>query len=177
MVQGDGCDVDVLKAAGLDEADVVAAVTGDDEDNLVVSLLSKQEFGVPARRGPRQQPEERVDVQRDRGASTWPCRTPHLITGAGAGGGDASARSCGCCRSRAARPSWPRSRWPTARRRPTRRSPSSRFPRDATVVAVLRDDRLVVPRGDTILRVGDEVMVLVTDESEAAVRATVLVGA
>ena len=28
-------------------ADVVAAVTGDDEDNLVVSLLAKQEFGVP----------------------------------------------------------------------------------------------------------------------------------
>ena len=31
----------------VDEADVVAAVTGDDEDNLVISLLAKQEFGVP----------------------------------------------------------------------------------------------------------------------------------
>ena len=40
-------------------------------------------------------------------------------------------------------------------------------PRDATVVAVLRADRLIVPRGDTVLRVGDEVVVLVTDESEA----------
>jgi Trk K+ transport system NAD-binding subunit len=44
------------------------------------------------------------------------------------------------------------------------------FPRDATVVAVLREDKVVVPHGDTILRVGDEVMVLITDESEAAVR-------
>ena len=26
---------------------MVAAVTGDDEDNLVISLLAKQEFGVP----------------------------------------------------------------------------------------------------------------------------------
>ena len=34
----------------------------------------------------------------------------------------------------------------------------------------------MVPHGDTILRQGDEVMVLITDESEAAVRA-VLVGA
>ena len=40
------------------------------------------------------------------------------------------------------------------------------IPRDATVVAVLRKERLIVPRGDTLLRAGDEVIVLVTAESE-----------
>ena len=49
------------------------------------------------------------------------------------------------------------------------------FPRDATVVAVLRDERLIVPRGDTIIRKGDEVLVLVTADSEESVRA-ILVG-
>jgi trk system potassium uptake protein TrkA len=49
------------------------------------------------------------------------------------------------------------------------------FPRDATVVAVLRDERVVVPRGDTILRPADEVLVLVTADSEDAVRA-ILIG-
>jgi Trk K+ transport system NAD-binding subunit len=44
------------------------------------------------------------------------------------------------------------------------------------VVAVLRRDRLVVPRGDTVLRVGDEVLVLVTDDSEGEVR-SILTGA
>ncbi|HBQ52354.1 MAG TPA: potassium transporter TrkA, partial [Acidimicrobium sp.] len=44
---GDACDVEVLRAAGAADAEVVAAVTGDDEDNLVVSLLAKQEFGAP----------------------------------------------------------------------------------------------------------------------------------
>ena len=43
-------------------------------------------------------------------------------------------------------------------------------PRDATVVAVLRKDRLIVPRGDTMLRAGDEVIVLVTSESEDEVK-------
>src|SRR3954470_6022114 len=43
----DACEVTQLEAAGLATADVVAAVTGDDEDNLVVSLLAKQEFAVP----------------------------------------------------------------------------------------------------------------------------------
>jgi trk system potassium uptake protein TrkA len=45
------------------------------------------------------------------------------------------------------------------------------LPRDSTVVAILRSDRVVVPRGDTVLREGDEVIVLVTGEGEDAVRA------
>jgi trk system potassium uptake protein TrkA len=39
---GDGCDPLVLEAAGVARADVVVADTGDDEDNLVVVLLSKK---------------------------------------------------------------------------------------------------------------------------------------
>lgn len=41
-VTGDGCDPAVLEAAGVARADVVVADTGDDEDNLVVVLLSKK---------------------------------------------------------------------------------------------------------------------------------------
>ncbi|HLH99497.1 MAG TPA: TrkA family potassium uptake protein, partial [Acidimicrobiales bacterium] len=44
---GDACEIGVLSEAGTDEADVVVAATGDDEDNLVISLLAKQEFAVP----------------------------------------------------------------------------------------------------------------------------------
>ena len=46
-VVADACELSELARADLDQADVVAAVTGDDEDNLVISLLSKQEFAVP----------------------------------------------------------------------------------------------------------------------------------
>ncbi len=41
-VVGDGCDPAVLETAGVARADVVVADTGDDEDNLVVVLLSKR---------------------------------------------------------------------------------------------------------------------------------------
>lgn len=44
---GDACAPRTLERAGLREADVVVAATGDDEDNLVISLLAKQEFAVP----------------------------------------------------------------------------------------------------------------------------------
>src|ERR687887_1142340 len=43
----DACEVSSLKEAGLERCDVVVAATGDDEDNLVISLLAKQEFAVP----------------------------------------------------------------------------------------------------------------------------------
>jgi trk system potassium uptake protein len=49
------------------------------------------------------------------------------------------------------------------------------FPRDAVVVAVVRADRLIVPRGDTTLQCGDEVLVLVAAEAEDGVQA-ILVG-
>jgi len=46
-VTGDACEMHTLDAAVLTSCDVVVAATGDDEDNLVISLLAKQEFTVP----------------------------------------------------------------------------------------------------------------------------------
>ena len=46
-VNADACEITQFARADVDQADVVAAVTGDDEDNLVISLLAKQEFAVP----------------------------------------------------------------------------------------------------------------------------------
>lgn len=46
IVMGNGSDPKVLELAGIDEADVVAAVTGEDETNLVVSTLARMEYGV-----------------------------------------------------------------------------------------------------------------------------------
>ena len=43
----DACEPEALTEAGVDQCDVVVAATGDDKANLVISLLSKTEFGVP----------------------------------------------------------------------------------------------------------------------------------
>ena len=47
LIFGNGSDPAVLEKAGISTASVVAAVTGADEINLVVSTLAKMEFGVP----------------------------------------------------------------------------------------------------------------------------------
>lgn len=46
VMQGDGCEASVMEEAGMGRADVVAAVTGDDEDNLVVCQVAKHKFDV-----------------------------------------------------------------------------------------------------------------------------------
>jgi trk system potassium uptake protein TrkA len=43
---GDGCEVSVQKAAGFNRADIVVAVTGEDEDNLVICQMAKIVWGV-----------------------------------------------------------------------------------------------------------------------------------
>ena len=47
VIPHDGCEGKYLGEAGCNRADVVAAVTGDDEDNLVICQMAKHHFDVP----------------------------------------------------------------------------------------------------------------------------------
>ena len=47
VVAHDGCEGKYLGEAGCARADIVAAVTGDDEDNLVICQMAKHHFDVP----------------------------------------------------------------------------------------------------------------------------------
>ncbi|MBA3606548.1 MAG: TrkA family potassium uptake protein [Actinomycetota bacterium] len=168
-LEGDACELTTMATAAVERADVVAAVTGDDEDNLVVSLLAKQEFGVP-----------RVVARVNNPKNEWmfnelwgvdvAVSTPHLLTAlveeAVSVGSFVRLLSFEGGRARLAEVT-------LAEGSPADGKLISELgvPRDATVVAVLRAERLIVPRGDTIVRAGDEVVVLVTDESEDDMRA------
>ncbi len=47
VLPGDGCEAATMETAGFGRADMVIAVTGDDEDNLVVCQVAKANFNVP----------------------------------------------------------------------------------------------------------------------------------
>jgi trk system potassium uptake protein TrkA len=172
-MKGDACDTEALRAAGLEKADVMASVTGDDEDNLVVSLLAKQEFGVPRVVARVNNPKNEWMFNETWGVDVA-VSTPHLITGL--------VQEAVTVGSFVRLLSFEGGRAKLAEVTLAEDSPALDkeivdlgFPRDTTVVAILRDEKVVVPRGDTILRLGDEVLVLVTQESEDAV-GTILVG-
>lgn len=46
VICGDGTDIDVLKDAGIIRADIIAAVTGNDEENLVICQIAKKGFKI-----------------------------------------------------------------------------------------------------------------------------------
>ncbi len=47
VAYGDACEVRIMRESGMERADMVVAVTGDDEDNLVICQLAKSLFQVP----------------------------------------------------------------------------------------------------------------------------------
>jgi len=166
---GDACEVSTLKEAGLASCDVVVAATGDDEDNLVVSLLAKQEFAVPRVIARVNHPKNQWMFNESWGVDVA-VSTPHLITslvdeavsvgrlvrlfqleGGQVGLVEVTLAADASVVGREIR--------------------DIQIPRDATFVAIVRKDHVVMPRGDTVLQPGDEVLAIVTPESEDMVRA------
>jgi len=43
---GDGSELWVLERSGIERADLVVAVTGDDEDNILISQVAREKYGV-----------------------------------------------------------------------------------------------------------------------------------
>jgi trk system potassium uptake protein TrkA len=167
-IAADACEVSSLDLAGLATVDVVVAATGDDEDNLVISLLAKQEFAVP-----------RVIARVNNSKNQWlfneswgvdvSVSTPQLIT--------ALVEEAVSVGSLVRLLQFQGGLAHLVEVTLAEDSPAAGtaiadlgVPREATVVAVVRQDRLVVPRGDTVLQEGDEVLVLVTADAEDDVR-------
>ncbi len=170
----DACEISELHEAGMGDVDVMVATTGEDQVNLVVSLLAKQEFAVPRVVARVNHPNNHWLFNESWGVDVC-VSTPHLLTAlveeaVSVGSlvqllpirdGEAKlvevtlADDCPCTGQALA---------------------NLELPRDATIVAVVREGHVIVPRGDTALEPGDEVLALVTAESEPAVK-HVLIGA
>jgi trk system potassium uptake protein TrkA len=164
----DACEVSSLREADLGSVDVVVAATGDDEDNLVISLLAKQEFAVPRVVARVNHPKNEWLFNENWGVDVS-VSTPHLILAL-----TEEALSVGSL-VRLLQLEKGRARLvevTLAEDSPVI-GPSIRelnVPRDSTFVAVLREDHVVVPRGDTVFQAGDEVIALVTPDSEDEIR-------
>jgi trk system potassium uptake protein TrkA len=164
----DACEVNSLREAKVDTCDVMVAATGDDEDNLVVSLLSKQEFAVPRVIARVNHPKNHWLFNESWGVDLS-VSTPHLITALV----DEAVSVGRLVRLFQLEGGQVRLVEVTlAEDTPVSGQPirDLQVPRDATLVAVVRDDHVLFARGDTVLYPGDEVLALVTTDSEESVR-------
>ena len=160
----DACEYDSLAKVGVGEVDVMVAATGDDEDNLVISLLAKQEFAVPRVIARVNNPKNHWLFNESWGVDVA-VSTPHLLTAlveeAVSVGSlvrllnlDGGARLVELTLADDS-PANGQSLVKLA------------LPRDASIVAVVRNRHVIVPRGETVLAAGDEVICLVTGDAEA----------
>jgi trk system potassium uptake protein TrkA len=168
VIVADACEVSSLKEAGLERCDVVVAATGDDEDNLVVSLLAKQEFAVPRVIARVNHPKNEWLFNETWGVDIS-VSTPHLITALV----DEAVSVGRLVRLfQLERGQVQLVEVTLADDAPVANQEIRNIdvPRDATLVAIVRDEHVVMARGDTLLLPGDEVLALVTHDSEEPVR-------
>ncbi|MGH9170738.1 MAG: potassium channel family protein [Acidimicrobiales bacterium] len=164
VVAADACEVSSLHAVKLNEADVMVAVTGDDEDNLVISLLAKQEFAVPRVIARVNHPKNHWLFNEAWGVDVA-VSTPQLLAGL-----VEEAVSVGVL-VRLLQFEGGNTRLvevTLTEGSPAQEHPIAEIglPRGATVVALVRDGHVVVPRSDTMLGPGDEVVILASAQIE-----------
>ncbi|HVL33139.1 MAG TPA: TrkA family potassium uptake protein, partial [Actinomycetota bacterium] len=152
----------------LARADVLVAATGDDEDNLVISLLAKQEFAVPRVVARVNHPKNQwlfneswgVDV-----AMSPPHILASIIEEATTVGDLVKLFALEHGRVSLVEVTLPHD------------SPMSgkhiyelRLPHDCALVAIVRDGHVIIPEPEAALQGGDEVLAIATTEAEEQFR-------
>jgi trk system potassium uptake protein len=173
IVYGDACEPRILESADVRAADVVVAATGDDEDNLVTSLLAKQEFAVPRVLARVNHPKNEWLFTSQWGVDAA-VSPPHILTAM-----VEEAVTVGdlvrLLRLEGGKVSIVEMTLPDGGPSVGRPLYEVRLPADSAIVAVLRDGHVVIPQPETVLAAGDEVVALTAPDSEGQLR-TLVVG-
>ena len=173
VIEGDGAELSTLEAAGAARADVVVAVTGDNEENLVICQTAKRMFNVP-RTIARVNNPKNEEIFRKLGIDVTVSST-HLILSII----EQEIPERGLVHLMTLKHAQLAIVETTVEEGAVAAGKSLAditFPPNVVISAVLRDSSLLIPRGDTVLQPGDEVIALANHESEEALR-QVLAGA
>jgi trk system potassium uptake protein TrkA len=159
VVAGDGADPKVLVAAGIREAQVAAVVTGADEDNLVVATMARSEFAVP-----------RVIARVNNPRNAW-LFTPAMGVDVALDQADLMAKLIAeemslddmtiLVKLRRGEVSLAEERIEAGAPAAGKAVRELEIPAGCTFAAIVRGKEVIAPRGDTVLRPGDEVIAVV----------------
>ena len=172
VVLGDACELWVREKAQVDQADVVVAATGDDEDNLVVSLLSKQEYAVPRVLARVNHPKNEWMFTEQWGVDDA-VSPPHILTSL-----VEEAVTVGdlvrLLRLERGAVGLVELTLPEDSANAGRPLYELRLPPDSAIVAILREGHVVIPQPESVLAGGDEILALVDPEAEEQLRQAIL---
>jgi trk system potassium uptake protein TrkA len=169
VMDGDGTRMSTLEQAGIRSSDVLVAVTGDDEVNLAVAMMGRFIFNVPriiARvNNPRNAwlftPEAGVDVALNQSDLLAKLIAEEMSLG----------DMMTLVRLRRGELAIVTEKLERGAKAEGQRIADLSLPSDCLVMAVVRGEEILVPRGDTVLQPGDEVLALVRGEAGRALHA------
>jgi trk system potassium uptake protein TrkA len=162
----DACEIASLAEASLETADVVVAATGDDKANLVTSLLAKTEYGVPRTVARVNNPKNEWMFDEAWGVDVA-VSTPRLMTALveeAVAVGDL-VRMFTFQQGQA---SMVELTLPTISPLGGTRVGDVVWPPDTVLVGIIRSGRPIAPSTDDTLEGRDQLLLLTTAESEAA---------
>jgi trk system potassium uptake protein TrkA len=172
VILGDGSSPDVLKRAGVAEASLVVALTRNDEDNLVVCRLAKHHYHVARVIARVNNPRNEwlytkawgVDVAISQVHLTSKIIEEEiglgeLVTLLKLNRGEAALVELNLPETSPVRGKAIR---------------DVSLPADTVIATIIRDGKLVIPRGDTTLEAGDEILAVSAVAAEPALKQALL---
>jgi trk system potassium uptake protein TrkA len=165
VINGDGCDPRILEEAGLARANVLAAVTGDDEDNLIICQLAKEKFNIQRTVGRVNNPDNEhtfgelgVDVPVD---STK--IIAKIIEEEVSFSDFVNLMSFKRGKLTIVRVDLPEDS-PVI----NKEIKEIQLPPDSVLVSILRGEEVIVPKGSTVLKTGDDIIAITPIGNEPA---------
>jgi len=171
IVVGDGCEARVMQDVGMGRADCVVAVTGHDEDNLVVCQIAKRHFLVPRQVARVNNPKNEtifhllgIEETVSGTSIIYSLIDQEVETG--------EALFLGALK---------RGNIVIVAAELTADSPAANqtvknvhLPGECVLAAIIREDHIVLPSGTTTLHAGDTVIGVATPQDQAALRTALL---
>lgn len=166
IFEGDGTDPGTLEAAGIDRAQVLAAVTAEDSDNLVVAALGKLQYGVRRIIGRINNPrnawlftqEFGVDVALNNADVMTKLIEEEMSIG----------DMMTMLKVRRGHYSIVEEKIAPNAKAVGVAIKDLQLPEHCTISGILRHDEMILPRGITVLQEGDEIFALVDEAGRAA---------
>jgi trk system potassium uptake protein TrkA len=171
IVTGDGCEVRVMQDVGMGRADVVVAVTGHDEDNLVICQMAQRRFHVPRKiarvNNPKNEPIFHLLGVTETVAST---RIIYSLIDQEVGTGEsllltALKRGKIVIVAVNVAPDSPGA---------NRMVKDIHLAGECVLAAIIRDDHILLPSGTTVLEPGDTVIAVSTPDEQHVLRDALL---
>lgn len=168
VVMGDGSSPLIMETAGITSAHVLAAVTGEDETNLVITTLARFEFEVP-----------RTIARVNNPKNAW-LFTPEMGVDVALNQADILAgliveeMSLGdmmtLLKLRRGLYSLVEEKLPPGSKALDIPLKDLSLPETCVIAAVIREGRVIIPRGSMVFSVGDEILAVVDNESKGALQ-------